>query len=158
MACYPSSLFDLLVANSKVVEDQKMVRVQTLRRTRNIFLPAWQYWPRNQTIGPGQNGKPVELQRASKTILSRSHGISSATDAGRNFGNTNLLRRSFPRISSLVSLPFHIQILCSSLQLASLRTTVTVNTFLLYVTVELTTALGPLPVLDPFCEVLLTSL
>ena len=53
---------------------------------------------------------------------------------------------------------FHIQILCLSLQLAGLRTTVAVNTFLLYVTVELTTALGPLPVLDPFCEVLLTSL
>ena len=49
---------------------------------------------------------------------------------------------------------FQIQILCSTLQLASLRTTVAVNTCLLYV--ELATALGPL--LDPFCEVLLTSL
>ena len=49
---------------------------------------------------------------------------------------------------------FQIRILCSTLQLASLRTTVAVNTCLLYV--ELATALGPL--LDPFCEVLLTSL
>ena len=49
---------------------------------------------------------------------------------------------------------FQIQIVCPSLQLASLRTTVAVNTCLLYL--ELATALGPL--LDPFCEVLLASL
>ena len=49
---------------------------------------------------------------------------------------------------------FQIQILRSFQQLASLRTTVAVNTCLLYV--ELATALGPL--LDPFCEVLLTNL